>query len=113
MQFAAVLQSVDDEGASNVPSLGSTAKSAFTALCSRTWVLAVLTSVASAMLVLCLRPPFALTFHVDRRRPWQARSSICWWAVATVAVAAALLVWLSSFVSDKRAGGTDFPLSFF
>ena len=50
-------------------------------------------ALAAALALTCLavllvvRPPFALTFEHDQRKPWRGRSRVCWIAVlATTAI---------------------------
>lgn len=93
LQFAAVLQSVEDD-ASQSKSVGDALTATLSKLSTCVPLLVVLTGVVSAALVLLWRPPFALVFHVDRRRPWLARSSVSWAAVTVVAVVSAVLVGL-------------------
>ena len=91
LQFAAVFQQLDNDTGAQ-PGFVSLTHETLCTLSDNTYILGIFVGIMSALIILCLRPPFAVKFEIDRRKPWQAKSSVSWTVVLCVSILSALAV---------------------
>jgi hypothetical protein len=94
-QFAAAMKNAELASVADQPGLGARARS-WAGLCGASALArGGITFAAAVLILLVLRPPFALRFQHDARRPWKAYTAVSWTSVLlTAALAAAAAAWL-------------------
>jgi uncharacterized membrane protein len=51
---------------------------------SNEFLVAVMTGLCTAFILVIIKPPFIVRFNIDKHKPWQARSNISWMAIAVI-----------------------------